>query len=121
MADHANVKIVFLFEVFNKLGKSNVANIHINAVPGCPIPLLALEDGLGFGRGGRLGECHERDSKIDKSVFVGVEFQFLARGSNDLVEFKTDETGYEGGGCGNCRDDTDWKKTYWMDVREMEG
>jgi hypothetical protein len=108
VADHADVEIVFFFKVGNELGESNVTNIHIDAVPGCPVPFLALDDGLSFSWGGGLRQCHERDGKVHKSIFVGVKFQFLTGGSNDLVELKTDETGYEGSRCGNGRDDTVW-------------
>lgn len=74
MTDHANIEIVLCFEVRDKICQGDIAYVHIKAIPGSPVPFFALEDSHGFRRGSWFAESHKGNGKIDKSVFVRIEF-----------------------------------------------
>ncbi|KAL7472371.1 hypothetical protein ACHAXS_012698, partial [Conticribra weissflogii] len=44
MTDHGYIEVVFCLKILKELSKGDVAHIHIQTIPGGPIPLLSLQD-----------------------------------------------------------------------------
>lgn len=78
LADHADIKLVFILEPVNDLLKRGIT-AEGKAVPECPfyVTILVLLGGDG------LRESEEWESKVDETVLVGLE---LLLAVNDLRE-----------------------------------
>mmetsp|Transcript_26920 Transcript_26920/g.61971 ORF Transcript_26920/g.61971 Transcript_26920/m.61971 type:complete len:243 (-) Transcript_26920:948-1676(-) len=105
IGEHVDLEVIFLFKIFHEFLKRDVTDVHMNGVPSGPLPLLALQHGLGLGRTLRFRACHEGDGQVEEAVFVGFDGKLFVGRANDLVHLQADEAGDEGGGGGNGRDD----------------